>query len=576
MTAQILESTSLVDSALDDLVAGGRRWAALPLQGRRQLLEALSASVAEQARDWVAVAAGYKGLPAGSPLAGEEWLSGPYALLTALAALTETMRALERGGSPVDGFPMGTAPGGRVAVNVLPHGVVDHLLLSGFSVQVWMPPGVTEDQVRAAAGLGQLTPTESGGVGAVLGAGNVTSIPPLDVLYELFANNRVVALKLNPVTDPLLPVLRNAFAPLIAAGFLRILTGGADVGQYLVRHRSVDHVHMTGSALTHDAIVFGDCEQGAARRAAVRDGTAAPLLDREITSELGGVSPVIVVPGRWSKADLRFQAEHIATQRLHNGGYNCIAGQVVMLSADWPQRNAFLDELRAALDRAPARPAYYPGSDRRVAAARVDYPLAESHGPGGGRLLLTGVGCGQAEKALRTEFFAPVLAVVDVPGMGAAFLREAIRTANDELEGTLGANVIVHPRTLRAAGPAFDEALADLRYGAIAVNAWTAFAFLTARAPWGAFPGHTIDDVQSGIGIVHNALLLDSPERSVVRGPFRPAPRALGAGEFTLTPKPAWFVTNRTAATTTRRMTAFVARPRWRTLPGIFASAVRG
>src|SRR4029079_2405337 len=130
------------------------------------------------------------------------------------------------------------------------------------------------------------------------------SIPPLDVLYELYANNRVVALKLNPVTDPLLPVLRKAFSRLVAAGFLRILSGGADVGQYLVRHRLVDHVHMTGSAVTHDAIVFGDGERGAAREAAVRDGTAGPLLDREITSELGGVSPVIVVPGRWTKADL--------------------------------------------------------------------------------------------------------------------------------------------------------------------------------------------------------------------------------------------------------------------------------
>ena len=28
----------------------------------------------------------------------------------------------------------------------------------------------------------------------------------------------------------------------------------------------------------------------------------------------GGVAPIIVVPGRWSKADLRFQAEHVASQ----------------------------------------------------------------------------------------------------------------------------------------------------------------------------------------------------------------------------------------------------------------------
>ena len=102
------------------------------------------------------------------------------------------------------------------------------------------------------------------------------------------------------------------------------------------------------------------------------------MLDKEITSELGGVSPTIVIPGEWSKADLRFQAEHVATQRLHNGGYNCIAGQVVIMSSDWPQKDEFLAELRSAMSRAPGRPAYYPGSDQRVAAAKAAYPQAET------------------------------------------------------------------------------------------------------------------------------------------------------------------------------------------------------
>ncbi len=42
---------------------------------------------------------------------------------------------------------------------------------------------------------------------------------------------------------------------------------------------------------------------------------------------------------------------------------------------------------------------------------------------------------------------------------------------------------------------------------------------------WGGFPGTTLEDAQSGIGVVHNALLLDSPERTLVHGPFRAAPR---------------------------------------------------
>jgi aldehyde dehydrogenase (NAD(P)+) len=136
--------------------------------------------------------------------------------------------------------------------------------------------------------------------------------------------------------------------------------------------------------------------------------------------------------------------------------------------------------------------------------------------------------------------------------------------------------VIAHPATLKELGWKFEDTLARLRYGTIAVNAWTGVGFLTARATWGAFPGHTLGDIQSGQGVVNNALLIAETERTVVHGPFRPAPRSLRHGELSLTPKPAWFVSNRTAATTGRRLTEFALRPRWRRLPAIFASALRG
>jgi aldehyde dehydrogenase (NAD(P)+) len=60
-----------------------------------------------------------------------------------------------------------------------------------------------------------------------------------------------------------------------------------------------------------------------------------------------------------------------------------------------------------------------------------------------------------------------------------------------------------------------------------------------------------------------------------VRGPFRPA-RSILNGEFTLSPRPPWFITNHTAAATGRLLTRFVASPRWAALPRIFASALRG
>ncbi|MFE5483951.1 aldehyde dehydrogenase family protein [Streptomyces sp. NPDC056527] len=569
VSAPLADRVREVDRALDDLVRGETAWAACGLARRRELLEQVHAATAREAEAWVRAAVAYKRLPVGSPLTGEEWITGPYPVLTSCAALAASVEALEEDRSPVDGFTVGRAPGGRVAVRVLPHGVYDQLLLNGFSAEVWMPPGVTKESVRAGAGLALRRPADTGGVGVVLGAGNITSIPILDVLYELYANNRVVALKLNPVTDGLLDVFRHVLAPLVDLGAVRILTGGADVGSYLVHHPKVDHVHMTGSAATHDAIVFGTGEEGAARRKA---GT--PLLGKPVTSELGGVSPTIVIPGDWSEADMRYQAEHIATQKLHNGGYNCVASQVVVISSDWPQKDRFLAHVRAALSDAPARAAYYPGSDDRVGRALASYPDAERIG--GGRVLITGLDPSDPGPALTTEHFGPVLGVLELPGEGRQFLDEAVRTANERLAGTLGANLIAHPGTLAALGPALDDAIAELRYGTVALNAWTGVGYLTATATWGAFPGHTLDDVQSGIGVVHNALLLDGPERTVVRGPFRPAPRALLHGQPVMSPRPPWFVTNRTAATTGRLLADFAAAPRWTALPKIFASALRG
>jgi acyl-CoA reductase-like NAD-dependent aldehyde dehydrogenase len=559
-----------LDDAIAELAAGESSWATTSLAERAAILAEVHASVGNTIRQWATTAADIKGLDPKSPLVGEEWISGPYPVLTAAATLGIAMTALSSGKSPLDGKKFGRAPGDRVTIPVLPGNAYEAILLHGFTAEVWMPPGVTETDARAMAGLAALTPSKTGGVGLVLGAGNVTSIPALDVLYELFANNRVALLKLNPVMDGMLPVYQTALAPLVKRGLLRIVLGGGDVGGYLAHHPGISHVHITGSSATHDVVVWGRGEDGRARKAA---GT--PLLQKPISSELGGVSPIIVVPGKWSAADLKFQAEHVVTQRLHNGGYNCIAGQIVVLSKDWAQKDAFLAEIRSALDRAPARPAWYPGSDDRLETAAASYPDAERFGQGGCRLLVDLHAEDDASTIESTEYFSPVLGVVELSGGGQGFLDEAVATVNHDFLGTLGANVIIDPATRRRFGKGFREAIAELRYGTIAINAWTGVGYLTAAAPWGAYPGHTLDDVQSGIGVVHNALLIDSPERTIVNGPFRPFPRSFGGGEFALFPKPPWFVTARSAGVTGRRLAQFSAHPSWARMPAVFAAAFR-
>jgi aldehyde dehydrogenase (NAD(P)+) len=561
-------------AALDaDIAALGvaeKQWGALSLPDRATLLDEIHEATANVAAEWAAAASTFKGLDPTSQSVGEEWQSGPYAVLLSTTLLAKTLRTIARGESPIAKAKFGRAPGNRVTVEVLPSSALEGVLYHGYDAQVWLTPGISEQAAKAAAGLGELTPGETNGVGVVLGAGNITSIPPLDVIYEIFANNRVVLLKLNPVMKDMEDVFRAALKPLVDRGFLRIVQGGGEAGSYMVHHRDVSHVHITGSAATHDVIVWGPGAAGADRRA-----RNTPLLQTEITSELGGVAPIIVVPGKWNEADLKFQAEHVASMRLHNGGYNCIAGQIVVLSSDWPQRAAFLEQLRAALNRTPARKPWYPGSDARVAAAAAAYPNAEAVGPDKARLLIDITADEDPSTLLTTETFSPVLGVVDVAGTGQAFLDAAVATVNRDFLGTLGANLIIDPVVKKSLGAGFLNAIAEMRYGTIAINAWTGFSFLAAGAPWGAYPGHDIHDVQSGIGVVHNGMLIADTERTVLTGAFRPFPRSIAGGEFSLFPKAPYFVTSRSALKTSQQLVHFAKKPSWLRLPAVFAQAFK-
>ena len=545
-----------LDTAIDDLQAGSRTWSALTVAQRVTLLRAVRTSVAATAEDWANTAAASKGLDGKHPLRGEEWLSGPYSVLGALDAYVETLSRLAKGVNPLDGLTIDRAPGGRTRVHAFPLTGIDKFLLSGFTGEVWLEPGITPNAARAGAGLAQRTPTEPGGVGLVLGAGNVTSIPVLDVLYELLAHNRTALLKVNPTQDALVPVYKRALAPLIEPGLLRIVRGGPAVGAYLTGHPGLVHVHITGSAATFDTIAWGPSKGEGAAATKHRRRENRPQLKKPITAELGGVSPIIVVPGAWTDADLTYQAEHIATMRLQNSGHNCIAGQVVIMSSDWDQADAFRAALRRAYANAPERPIWYPGSPSRMDLATDAYPDALVLGD---RLLVEIDADDDATALETTEYFAPVLGVVTVAGTGQEFLDAAVAHANDKLQGTLGANLLIDPATEKALGAGFERAIAALHYGSIAINSWTAFAFITPTLTWGAFPGGTIDDVGSGIGVVHNALLLDGVERSVLRGPFRPFPRSLpianGGGRLTILPKPPWFVSARTGAAVSEGLT---------------------
>ena len=566
-----------LDENLELLSRHKQLWAQTTVAARIAILARIRDGVNLVAQDWAETAARKKGLAVDAPLAGEEWLAGPYAVITYCNALMETLSKIA-GNKHLDGLPMRELPDGQLAVEVMPHSIWDRLLLNGVRAEVWMEPDVTRANLAQHTAAAYTHPAV-GKVALVLGAGNIAAIAPLDCLHKLFVANEVVLLKMSPVNDYLAEFLNSSMAALIEPGFLRIVSGDASAGQYLASHPLVETIHITGSAAAHDAIVWGTRDEAAANKVA---GT--PKNKRPITSELGGVSPTIVVPGPWSRADIAFQAENVATQKLHNAGFNCIACQVLVLSATWGQKAAFLETLEATLAASAPRPIYYPGARARLAefqeaiAGQAITDRARAQFESANQCGIFPFQAGANYMAETFEVFAPALAVTELSLPDEeSFLIDAIRYANQNLAGTLGANILIHPKTLRKIGRRrFDEIIADLRYGAISINSWSGLGFLLPHASWGAFPGNTLDNVQSGIGVVHNAMLFDRPQRTVVEAPFTPFPRNLLSLRFTLLPRPPWFITNRRANVLGRLLTRFQAQPSFRKLFAIFANALRG
>src|SRR5271166_4792983 len=242
---------SISDQALADLTAAKPRWATLSIADKVGYLQQLRPLVRDVAAEWVDAAVGAKAIHAGSPLAGEEWISGPYAVLSWMTAALETLTAVARGGDPLNGFPIRRRPDGQTIVRVYPHDLTERLLLHGFTTEVWMQPGTTPASLPREVATRIRRPGGRGKIALVLGAGNIASIPVLDVLYKLYADGEVVVLKMNPVNAYLGAIFEKAFEPLVADGYLRFVYGGGDVGAYLCEHPSVDTIHITGSEHTH-------------------------------------------------------------------------------------------------------------------------------------------------------------------------------------------------------------------------------------------------------------------------------------------------------------------------------------
>ncbi|MBD89561.1 MAG: aldehyde dehydrogenase [Deltaproteobacteria bacterium] len=564
-------STADLDQALQDLQANAAAWIDVSLDERIALLARLRASTYKTAERWAKAGCAHKKIPLGTPTESEEWLGGPFTTLRNLRLLERTLREIRETGAPKLPSTPKTRPDGTVTVEVFPSEKWDPLFYKDMRAEIWMDASVSEENLPEHTGMIYREKakgnTEEPKVALVLGAGNVSSIGPMDAFYKLFCEDQVVALKMNPVNDYLGPFMVEALKELVDRGWLRVVYGGAVEGKYLCDHEIVSEIHITGSDKTHDAIVFGTGEEGA-RRKAERD----PLNTKRITSELGNVSPVIVVPGPWSQSDLDFQGQNLASMLTNNAGFNCNATRVIITHEAWQQRKDLLDVVRATFDRTPTRAAYYPGAQDRMSRFVGAHPNAEAHGDTKeGHLPWTLIPdldpSTEDEICFSTESWCSVFGEVALSAESTVeYIEKAVDFCNNRVWGTLNVALVVHPKTMKdpAVAAAVDAAISKLNYGSVAINHWPAVVYGLVTTTWGGAPGHTIYDVGSGIGVVHNTYLFDRPAKAVLRGPFR------------MSPKPPWFCTAKNSHNLAKKLTAFEAEPSWFKVPGIAAQALKG
>lgn len=535
-----------LDTTLERLQARKSQWPKVTMPERINLLKAMIAGIATVAEAWANTSCQIKGIDPTSNIAGEEWTTGPAAILIQLQQFILTFQAQGQPQPP----QWRTGPQGQAIAQVLPVNVQEKLIWLGYTAEVWLEPGKPRTQ-----GKFYREATESGGVALVLGAGNISSIGPLDVLYKLFGENQVVILKMNPLNAALGQYLEQAWQVLIESGYLAIVYGGADVGEYLCQHPSVESVHITGSQATHDLIVWGRDKTEQLQNKA----NQTPRLTKPITSELGNITPIVLIPGQWSAAELEFQARQVVSMLTHNASFNCVGAQVLVIHQDWPQKQEFLHLLRQILTKTPQRKAYYPGAKARYQQFLDHYPQAEILESPNNSLapdqtipwtLIPQIPDQPGEFFLEQEVFCGVLGMIELPGTNTPeFLSKMVDCLNHRIQGTLACHLIIDPRTETQYQPEFDQAIGELEYGTIAINLWAAMGFSLGVTPWGAYPKHTLNEAGSGLGVVHNTFLFDYPQKSVIHAPF------------IIFPTPAWFVDHRNLLNLSKALVDFYTRP---------------
>ena len=425
------------DALLASLQAGAVRFARLDPRGRAELARRTAMAVVAAADRWVDVAVAIKspGRIPGAEVRAEETATGPVPSLRLLLVTARCLGEIGARGVPRPAAPPRSVAHGVaasvVAVDVVPEPwLADRAMFAGHRGTV-LCDGVDDLASFRERWLAECRERpRQGGVAVVLAAGNVTGLSVADAISQIFERGRAALVKLHPLHAPLLPVFRDALGPLVDAGMLALVAGGPELVQDTLGSPTVCHVHLTGGRAAFDAIVWGaDGPRG-----------GSPVLTTPITCELGGVTPWIVVPGRYTAAQLRCQADLVAGSILNNTSFNCIATKCVVTSRTWGQRDAFLDLVARRLAAAACRPAWYPGSAATWAEVTQRQPPADGTLPW---VLRTAVDPTREPRWLEREWFAPVAVETPLDADGMEGFCDKACDFVRSLPGTLACSVTI-------------------------------------------------------------------------------------------------------------------------------------
>ena len=552
-----------LDDALNELDHNKDKWVQTSPAERKLILEQLLKDMTALMQRWVDASLDARDLKQGTIEAGDEWASAA-STIRLLRLLRDSLDDIAKHGTPRIPGAVKTRADGTVSAQVFPQNTFDRLLFPGMTAEVWMQEGVTESNIKQHQAEMYRDKTHTGKVGLVLAAGNVSTLPPGDFLYHIFAADQVSILKMNPVNAYLGPLIEEGFKALIDRGALRVVYGGIDVADYLIHHDLVEDIHLTGSDKTFEAITFGAGEEGQRNKA-----NRTPIMNKSFSAELGSISPTIVVPGPWTQKEIDTQASEIASMLTNNAGFMCVATRVIVNHKGWDQRDQLMQAIEKVFEGASTRKAYYPGAHQRHETFVEAHPEAIQIGDGSGDKLpwtiIPDVDSEADDIVFHTEAFCSLFAETALEADSVAdYIDKAVEFANNRLWGTLTATLIIHPKSLKdpAVKAALDRAEANLQYGSVCINVWGAMSYFLGLTTWGGIPGHDKYDVQSGIGYINNALMFDRPVKSIIRRSFHQLSRPV-------------VVTSKAYPEFARKFLYFESNPSWGKLPSVVWTALQ-